>query len=310
MKKLVSIMCILVVITFAGLFAYKKHSVKVQESNASVETSAKTGLSFSVLGDVHGNADKLNKAIQDLHNINPSMDAMVLNGDIVDEGLNSQYDAISKCLNKNKSILPKQIIKNIGNHEFYEYGKGYNSSEKINELVNRYLKFAGEKSVYHDTWINGYHFISLGTEAGNTEQLGSTKAYISDKQQKWLKEKLQENYDPDRPIFVFLHHHLVGEIKWWIGVQQGSEVYNILKEYPQVILFTSHTHLLLQSYNEIIKQPFKVMHTGAVSFGLELNNKGGINRIDDSQGLYVEVQGNKVVIRGRDFNTKTWVSQN
>ena len=310
MKKPVSIMCILVVITITSLFTYKKHSVQVQGISADVEASTKTDLSFSVLGDVHGNAYKFNKAIQDLHNINPSMDAMILNGDIVDEGLNSQYDAISKCLNKNKSILPKQIIKNIGNHEFYEYGKGYNSSEKNNEFVNRYLKFAGENSVYHDTWIKGYHFISLGTEACNTKQLGSTKAYISDKQQKWLKEKIQENYDPDRPVFVFLHHHLVGEIKWWIGVQQSSEVYNILKEYPQVILFTSHTHLLLQSYNEIINQPFKIMNTGAVSFGLELNNKGGVNRTDDSQGLYVEVQGNNVVIRGRDFNTKTWISKN
>lgn len=310
MKKLVKIVIILLVLTFAGAFIYKKDVLKIQNNTASIETSSKANLSFSVLGDVHGNTNKLNKAIHDLHNINPSMDAMVLNGDIVDQGINSQYDAVKECLNKNASLLPKKVIKNIGNHEFYEYGKGYNNNEKVNEFINRYLNFSEEKSVYHDTWINGYHFISLGTEAGNTKQLGSSKAYISEEQQKWLKEKLQENYNGKRPIFVFLHHHLVGGIKGWVGVQQSDEVYEILKEYPQVILFTSHTHLLLQSCNEILAQPFKIMHTGAVSFALELDSKGKVNRFDDSQGLYVEVQGNKTIIKGRDFKTKTWVSQN
>ncbi len=49
------------------------------------------------------------------------MDALVLNGDVVDQGLDEQYDSVQKTLNKNKDLLPQTIIKNIGNHEFFDY---------------------------------------------------------------------------------------------------------------------------------------------------------------------------------------------
>lgn len=243
-------------------------------------------LTFSVLGDVHGDTVKLAEAIGDLYKIKPGMDAMVLNGDTVDQGSKAQYNAIEECLKRNGSILPKTIIKNIGNHEFYDNKKGVNKPADVDYLISRYLDFSGEKAVYHDIWIKGYHFISLGSEVSNTPELGAAQAFISPKQQEWLKEKLAEGYQPGKPIFVFLHQHLSSNngnaIKGWPGVKQDAEIKKILSQYPEVFIFTSHTHTSLESVNVTPNQPFTRVHTGAVKYVFILDGKGGRKIVDDN----------------------------
>lgn len=287
--------------------ASKPDNSKKNESTVATKAPEDDGLTFSVLGDVHGNAEKLDNAINDLHSIKENMDAMILNGDNVDQGLKSQYDAIKNTLNKDRELLPKTIIKNIGNHDYFDYQKGPNKSEDVEKFKNMYLDFAGEKSVYHDTWIKGYHFISLGSESGNTKELGAVNAFLSQKQLDWLKERLAEKHEKGKPIFVFLHQHLSTSIKGWMGVEQRRELNKILSSYPEVILFTSHTHVLLSVDNIKQNQPFTTAHTGAVSYAI-LPEGYKIKRLyDESQGLYVEVKGNKTIIKGRDFAKKSWI---
>ena len=76
-------------------------------------------------------------------------------------------------------------------------------------------------------------------------RLDSGRAFISQDQQKWLKEKLAENYRKGKPIFVFLHQPLDGgksDNTDWVGAEQSEQIREILSQYPEVILFTSHTH--------------------------------------------------------------------
>lgn len=283
---------------------------EVTSTDESTEsTIPKKDLTFAVLGDVHGNIPSFQDAIEDLHNINPRMDLLVLNGDTVDQGKEDSYVSIKEAINKNKDLLPKTIIKNIGNHEFYDYEAGSNSPEQVKTFINRYLEFAGEEKVYHDKWINDYHFISLGSEDGNSKTTDSVRAFISDTQQKWLKEKLSEKYQKGKPIFVFLHQHLNDGNTGWIGVEQSKEVRKILSNYPEVILFTSHTHSDLNNSSILFKQPFTMVHTGAVSYTIvyDDNSNGGRRREPYIKGLYVEVDGNKVVINGRNIKEKQWI---
>ena len=172
---------------------------------------------------------------------------------------------LKEFLSKNKDLLPKTIIKNIGNHEFYDYEAGTNSPEQVQTFINRYLEFSGEEKVYHDTWLKDYHFISLGSEDGNSKTNDSVRAFISDDQQNWLKEKLAEKYQKGKPIFVFLHQHLNSENKGWIGVEQSKQVREILSKYPEVILFTSHTHSDLNNNSVVLNQPYTMIHTGAIT---------------------------------------------
>ncbi|WP_243156196.1 metallophosphoesterase [Clostridium sp. C2-6-12] len=272
-------------------------------------TPLKNGITFGVLGDIHNNIDSFQEAIEDFHNLDPTMDLLVLNGDTVDQGKEESYTAIKNVISKNENLLPKIIIKNIGNHEFYNYEAGTNSSEQVKVFINRYLDFAGEEKVYHDKWVGGYHFISLGSEDGNSKTTDSVRAFISDDQQKWLKDKLEEKYEKGKPIFVFLHQHLNNGNTGWIGVEQSKEVRKILSKYPEVILFTSHTHSDLNDSSILFKQPFTMAHTGAVSYTIVYsdNYEGGRKREPFIKGLYVEVNDNKVTINGRNIKDKQWI---
>jgi 3',5'-cyclic AMP phosphodiesterase CpdA len=297
---------ILSVLSIASLFAMGGSEFWLSDA-VYTGTSAEVTLTFSVLGDVHGNGNKLNNIVDDLYRLRPDLDVLILNGDTVDQGLDEQYKVISDMLDKNKAKLPDTVIKNIGNHELFDYEYGPNSPEHVKELIGRYLRFSGEENPYHDKWIKGYHFISMGTEDGNTPELGAVKAYIYEEQQRWLEKKLAENYKPGKPIFVFLHQHLNSVMSRWVGVEQKEEIIKILSEYPEVIVFTSHTHIDLAIDNVNIDQPFSTAHTGAIAYILRPDGKGGRERSDGMQGLYVEVNGDKVVINGRDFDKRNWI---
>lgn len=266
-------------------------------------------LSFAVLGDIHGNNDSFQQAIRDLHSINPAMNALILNGDTVDQGIKKQYDAIKKTLFKNKSLLPKTMIKNIGNHEFFNYDIEINNSKDVKSFTNCYLEFAGEEKVYHETWINSYHFISLGSEDGNSLTLDSIRAFISEEQKKWLKDKLAENYTLGKPMFVFLHQPLNSNpSKGWVGSDQSDDIRKILSQYPEVILFSSHTHADLTEKSVILNQPFTSFHTGALHYTFVQRAQGqSRTREPLIKGLYVEVNGNTVMIKGRDLKEKSWI---
>lgn len=272
-------------------------------------SNTQRNLTFAVLGDVHENIDSFQKAIYDLHSINPTMNALVLNGDTVDQGIDKQYNAINRILLRNKPFLPKTIIKNIGNHEYFNYDIEKNSPEDVKGFIKRYLNFAGEKKVYHDTWINGYHFISLGSEDGNSTTLDSIRAFISDEQQKWLNNKLAENYELGRPMFVFLHQPLNNNPnRGWVGTEQSEEINKILSHFPEVVLFTSHTHADLTAKSIVTGQPYTTVHTGAVHYTLVQQQGQSQNRTREPyiKGLYVEVNKKTVIIKGRDFKEKTW----
>ncbi|WP_315112011.1 metallophosphoesterase [Clostridium intestinale] len=306
------VLIIIAVIFVVGIIA----SLVIKNQNSPVSKYIKTAeipdvdLSFGVFGDVHENVDSFQKAINDMYTINPGINALVLNGDSVDQGLDVQYKSMKDTINKNKDLLPDKIIKNIGNHEFFDYEHGENSAEDVQDFISKYLDFAGEDKVYHDTWVNSYHFISLGSEDGNSETLNSVKAYISPEQQNWLKEKLAEKYEKGKPIFVFLHQHLSnGKNGGWVGSDQADEVRQILDKYPEVILFTSHTHRDLTESSVVLDQPFTTIHTGAIHYTIipDENSEGGRRNEPYIKGLYVEVKGNKVTVKGRDFKEKQWI---
>lgn len=203
----IKIMIITIIIILVGVMSVvyinKPRPIAAIAKTTGLVNKPKADLTFAVLGDVHGNIDNLQRAINDLYVINPNTNALVLNGDTVDQGTEQQYDSVKKTLSKNKDLLPKTVIKNIGNHEFFDYNIGTNSSQQVKTFINRYLGFSGEEKVYHDKWIKAYHFISLGSEDGKSKTTNSIVANISNDQQNWLKEKLAENYQKGKPIFVF-----------------------------------------------------------------------------------------------------------
>ena len=314
MKKILIALAVLVLFGVGFMFLKPTTEEKPkEESKDKVQESLKKEeednvLSFSVLGDVHAETEKLERVLKDLHNIDSNMDALILNGDVVGQGLEKQYKDVNKTLEKNKKILPKQVIKNIGNHEFFDYKIEHNLKEDVNEFLKRYYDFSGESKTYHSRWIKGYNFISLGSESGNTKELGSLNADISNEQKIWLKEKLAENYKSGRPIFVFLHQNLFWNAHPWVDTYKKKEVINALSKYPEVILFYSHNHATLKSRTVYEGEKFKVVNTGAVYYSFNMKgNEVIMDKLDITEGLYLRADGNKVTIKGRDFDNKEWI---
>ncbi|MBP1743836.1 MAG: phosphohydrolase [Firmicutes bacterium] len=273
--------------------------MKLQKEVRSADLEKDSGfLTFSVLADVHADKDKLKASVIDLYFLNQETDAMVLNGDVVDEGVYEQYSDVRDVLDDSWSLLPDKVIHNIGNHEYFNYKRGRNTIADAINYRNLYFFFTGNISVYHDTWIKGYHFISLGSESANLKGANPPNAAdLSESQLAWLKKKLKEKYEPGKPVFVFLHQHLKSGVKDWKGVIQEEELTEILSEHPEVILFTSHTHAPLAEEGVIQTDPFTIVNTGAVDYVME----------NGSQGLYVQVSGDTVVIGGRDFTDHYWI---
>jgi 3',5'-cyclic-AMP phosphodiesterase len=265
-------------------------------------------LTFSVLSDIHANTGKLRTAIIDLYFINQDTDAMILNGDVTDEGIYEQYDQVKNELYEYSAMLPATIIQNIGNHEYFNYKKGRNTLADALSYRNLYFQFTGNLNVYHDTWVKGYHFISLGSENANLKGPNPPNAAdLSENQLNWLREKLKDKYEPGKPVFVFLHQHLKSSITGWKGVIQEDELTKILSAYPEVILFTSHTHVSLATDGIVQTEPFTIVNTGAIDFINIPDKKISRRMYKENQGIYVQVNGNSVIINGRDFAHSEWI---
>ena len=268
-------------------------------------------LSFVVLSDIHGNTKKFKNAIDDLYRINSNIDVLVLNGDSVDQGIDEQYNDMESALYKSSKKLPTTIIKNMGNHEYYDYSCKKDTEENVSERIKRYIDFSGEEKIYHDTWIKGYHFISLGSDNNGIDKVNYTRGCISDEQIEWLKETVEENYEEGRPIFIFLHQPL--DMNFFglndAGVDKNDEIKNILLKYPEAILFTSHTHKtpndVEDKSNELIE-----INTGSVNSNCIADKSCEEGFKEDksySNGVYVEVTGGDIIIRVRDFINKNWI---
>jgi glucan-binding YG repeat protein len=244
----------------------------------------------------------LAKALEDFKTTAPKYKAIAIVGDLTNQGMVQQYEAFNGILDQYIPSYTERIL-TMGNHEFFE--KKYNTSLTDADMVNRFLQYTGRDRLYYDTWIYGYHFITLGSEFTTGGDYNS--AFISDEQYKWLEETLAVNASASRPIFVFLHQSIKDTIygsEYWSGVSD-TRLAEILRKYPQSILFTGHSHYLLEHPRTLYQDGFTMVNTGAVAYGYydggNLNNK--------SQGLLVNVYKDRVDIKARDFHTSTWINE-
>ncbi|WP_342421008.1 metallophosphoesterase [Paenibacillus sp. FSL E2-0178] len=280
-------------------------------------------LTFQIITDTHVTADpaheynlNFERALQDLAGHAQGSSGIMHIGDITDHGFAEEYAEVHRILQLHQASLP-EIRFTLGNHDV---GLGHWESR-----LAMYTSRMGMPGPYHDHWTDGYHFIFLGTEEGLP-----TFCNLSDEQLRWLDRKLGEGVPdsrqpdgqmelelgaaapPNQPVFLFLHQPLKDtvagslESQEWYGVTQDKELRSILAKYPQTLLFTGHTHWELEVDNTMYPgngETATMFNAASVAY-LWTNadeHKTG------SQGFYVEVYTDKVLVRGRDFTTGTWI---
>lgn len=252
---------------------------------------------------------KLKMALQDLRELNDSPDALVINGDMTDDGRNESYQKLEEIMKDN--FYPKNTFFTIGNHEFFK-------NDGNEPSINRFLAFTGLEKVYYERKIQGYPFIFLGSESwGPIGAPTKDSAVLSQEQLQWLKNSLEKHREARKPIFVFLHqpipHTVTGsDIAYYNnGIIQDKELTDILSQYPQIIYFSGHSHWDLKLPSSFMKKEFAMVNTGAVynTYGKDGNGHETVIDPEGCQGLYVQVFEDRVVIRGRDHLNKTWIEE-
>lgn len=264
-------------------------------------------LSFQVITDSHLTTSPTHaynvhfeRALQDICSQAPSSHGIMHVGDVTDHGYSEEYKELLRIYRKYRDYLPP-ITFTLGNHDV---GLG-----DFKHSLNQFLAYTNTPAEYHDHWIEDYHFIFLGTEEGL--EIFCT---LSQKQLCWLEEKLGERASVERPIFVFLHQPLKNtvagslESQNWYGVKQDDQLREILHKYPQVILFTGHTHWEMEAKHTLyydLAYPAGPMMLNTASTAYLWNDED--EPIMGSQGYYVEVYPNEVIIKGRDFLRRKWI---
>lgn len=208
---------------------------------------------------------------------------------------------------------------NMGNHDYYNVWIGKNNAWSQNTFPNgktdamarqAFMSLFNLEKPYHDVWLNGFHLILLSQETYVQEnpEVGEG-AWYSDEQMNWFESKMAESTD-GKPVFVMIHQELppVGQDGGNHTLIKAKQFREILKSYPNVFVFSGHTHQDFTINTEhSIKETFHWFKNSSV--GNVMNSKYEHVRKDAAQGLYVEVYAGKVVVRGREFSNRTWINE-
>ena len=212
---------------------------------------------FDVMSDTHitnpnnksGNYQGLHRAIQNILKHYPDTMGIFNSGDYTDSGLEDEHKHFFEIIGQYADQV--EFTTTLGNHdvrwkpwtEIHERYMRYNAPYMPKEAVD-----AGK--VYYDKWLGpdndndgkgDYHFIVL-----NSEYRTKDKSYFSDEQLNWFRETLAEdNEDGSKPVFMFTHEPLKDTIHWsnyWSLGEQDAELKEIMRDYPNTIVFTGHVH--------------------------------------------------------------------
>ncbi|MCP3740383.1 metallophosphoesterase family protein [Rossellomorea sp. BNER] len=272
-------------------------------------------LTFPVLSDIQLTVDNervqnmFHDALNDIHSINPNSDALIINGDMINDGRKESYQKFLDILNQHPH--PNKTYYTIGNHEFFK-NDGNEAS------IQRFLDFTGNDKVYYKEIIKGYPFFFLGSESwGPVGSPTKDSAVLSGEQLNWLEQSLKEHSDSNKPMFVFLHQPLPNtfygtDIDYYKNaVIQDQELKSILSKYPSTIFISGHMHWDLRFPNMFIQDDFTMVSSGGVDriWGPDGNGYETIIDSTGSQGLYIEVYKNRVEIKGRNFANKEWIKE-
>lgn len=250
--------------------------------------------------------DKVHTALKDLTSLKETSDAIVLGGDLTTYARELDYKLLRTTFNSYK--LPP-LYGNMGNHEYYDIWltkEGAWSTETVPNgktdkgARNRFQKFMGMDKPYADAWVNGVHLIMVSQEAYVQEKPDVQEgAWYSDEQLAWLEETLKPHADGS-PALIFIHQPLpaIGSEGGNHRLIRASEFRRILLPYPNLFVFSGHTHQDLNLPNRYTKESFHWFMNASVT-----RTRGEL-----SQGLLIQVYEGAVDIRGREFSRSEWIA--
>ena len=268
-----------------------------------------------VMSDIHitldrGHTHNKNFAnmLKDVQGLNADAMGIFVVGDMADTGNEQEYKNMMELYAAAGEVPPVYLT--IGNHDL--------SSLPFDQANEVFLKYATLPDGSHpsdtsyDFWLNGYHFIFLGTDTSAGLHSSFTRETMN-----WLKEKIEENRDPARPVFLFLHQSLSNTVsgslpgEGWSGVDNENMLRNVLKNYPEVMFFNGHSHWTMDSLGNMFEGtdalPCRIFNCASVAYLWSGYNITAGEHLNGSQGYMVKLCDGKLYVLGRDFARGEWI---
>jgi predicted phosphodiesterase len=220
---------------------------------------------------------------------------------------------------KYKEICDKHTIpvyELCGNHESY-YG------QPITNNLYKLQTYTG-KNVLSYTVAQGNDLFILCGQPRDA-------AVMSDEDFTWLGTTLEAN--KDKRCFVFVHSHIDDNVEggvedsgnpafarensifgYW-GATKTANFINLMKQYPNTILFHGHTHIKFEAQqfdkdaNYSKENGFHSVHIPSCGTPREITSEDGtwVAREAESQGYIVDVYADCIVLNGWDFVNNQYV---
>ncbi len=310
------------------LWLYSKNSIGISDEyyevvlpeNCQFSQDTEAICEFQVVSDIHIAVDdthcmtpdtkEVHKAhllamCDDILNISPNSSGIFVAGDIANSGRRYEWE-LADSLFKSFENLP-DVYYSLGNHDLY-------GGESFNTLVQNFYDFAGVNSVYYEKNIGGYHHIFLGTESKKS----GVDADLSDVQLAWFDSKMQEltSAEPNKPVFVYLHQSLYNTIagsfpgQGWDGIIQDSQFKAIVEKYKQIVMFNGHSHWDMNTRGSMYsngKNMPNIFNTASVGYLWTSFYLPAGEYLTGSQGYYVKVFKDKILVYGRDFTENKYI---
>lgn len=207
---------------------------------------------------------------------------------------------------KYKEICDKHTIpvyEIAGNHENY-----YN--QDLTKNLDKWETYTGKNVTSYTITQGDDLFILLGQS--------SVSAVVSDDDFNWFSETLAAN--KNKRCFVFVHSYIeedsgdAGDFRensifqYW-GTTKRTAFMNLMKQYPNTILFHGHSHIKFEcqeldknaTYTE--KNGFKSVHIPSLGRPRNIDAMSATTPYADSeaQGYIVDVYDDCIVLNGMDF---------
>jgi len=280
-------------------------------------------LAANIVSDNHFSGGRANfiTALKDMQVMNPNADVLVNNGDFVNGGSQAEYDDIKKTVDAYPH--PANVFYGMGNHELYTVTRTWaaNPLETPEVAFQRYKDFVGEDKTWFEKVVNGYPFLFIGTDVFHA----SDEVELSQEQMEWLEKRLKFYSNKKQPIFVFAHQPFKntvpstrnGELPNYGGSYSNqSAITSLLGKYPNVIVFSGHTHQHLDQDDWALKTDygFYAVNTGGIvdTWKLVKDSSGKTSEVwngSSPQGIYMEAFEDKVVIKGRDYKKASFIRE-
>lgn len=240
-------------------------------------------------------------------------------GDLTQTGFYSEDTSGNKYLDEAQMVLYKSICDDhtlpvyeiAGNHESYY-------SKSVMDNMSKWDYYTGKDALYYTVSQSDDLFVFLGQPEGDTP--------MSDEAFTFLAQTLAAN--ADKRCFVFVHPVWKDDSGDAAGVyanhsglggtllsswSKGTDLKNLLKQYPKVVLFHGHTHIKFEeqakdanlSYTN--RNGFHSVHIpslGRPRDVIEKEDGSGYKMVyapSESQGYIVYVYDDCIVLNGMDF---------